>query len=130
MPVVQEFGKRRQEDYKCPASLNYSRTIIKQNNKNHRTALQEENMLACATDSTFGKSEKESLNTYPRRISTLKTSTVSEKVKKHIPMECGTYAKDEGSPGKCKMIVTTFFGAVEAYLLPLIVEGLNSITIL
>lgn len=79
MHVVQEFGKVRQED-ESPASLNYSRTIIKQNNTNHSTALQEGNMLACATDSTFDKSEKESLDTYPRRISTLKTCTVSEKV--------------------------------------------------
>lgn len=63
MPVVQEFGKLRQKDYKCPASLNYSRTIIKQNNTNHSTALQEENMLACATALTFDKSEKVSLDT-------------------------------------------------------------------
>lgn len=62
MPVVQEFWKLRQED-KSPASLNYSRTIIKQNNTNHSPVLQEENMLARATDSTFAKSEKENLDT-------------------------------------------------------------------
>lgn len=83
-------------------------------------------MLACATDSTFDKSEKASLDTCPRRISTLKTRTVSEKV----GMERGAYVKDERSPGKCKMTVTAFGGAVEAYLMPLIVEGLNSITVL
>lgn len=87
MPIVQEFGKLRQEDYKRPASLNYSRTIIKQNNTNHSTALQEGNMLACATDLTFDKSEKVSLDTYPRRISTLKTCPVSEEVGKEITFQ-------------------------------------------
>lgn len=45
-------------------------------------------------------------------------------------MQCGVHVKDEGSPGKCKMTVTAFGGAVEPYFLPLSIEGLNSIAIL
>lgn len=98
----------RQEDYKCPASLNYSRTVIKQNNTNDSTALQEGDMLACATDLTFDKSEKVSLDTYPRRISALKTCPVSEKVGKEI-----TFQRNVGPMRRMKMTVTAFGGAVE-----------------